>query len=495
MTSSILYMFVIQPFATCADGYIRVPGAEQKKCAESDCNSVNKTNVGMFFSGPNTVELQGNRFNNHKTGLYLDGTASLGIQQDHNGNRWLSNANPNSRPDAVNDNPGSYATSAFWIDGGGFPYDPDLVPNTVAIYPVWIQPNISGTNFNCNNPQVICGVQLSPLLAGPNPNINARDVSLANNTFTTTTHTAVAKYEGKRQLFKKLRTNPNLVQADPSLLPFVPNNQSTCIGHFDNVQQQCEQAFSLTSTDSIVLDSFKNTCTCYLDSLHCLDSILCINYNTITQNQRSSVANQLSVLTQQQQVFLANLEASRQSDLVIAKATNSSFITTVLHEQLEKQVNEIYLSTLALGIAGFTASQITELQFIAAYCPQEGGAAVHQARGMLSMIQDVNLLDFNCNKGARLRKDNSNLEETKWKIQLYPNPTSKLINIQSNILFTTKTKIEIYNSLGQLVQNHHIDKETLLTSIDIDELASGVYFVRIKNGEQEETQPFIISKS
>jgi hypothetical protein len=162
---------------------------------------------------------------------------------------------------------------------------------------------------------------------------------------------------------------------------------------------------------------------------------------------------------------------------------------------LEKEVNTVYLNTLAKGILSFDNTQLSALRLIASYCPQEGGAAVHQARGMLSMIQDVNLLDFNCNKGARLRKDNNNLEETKWKIQLYPNPTSKLINIQSNILFTTKTKIEIYNSLGQLVQNHLIDKETMLTSINIDELANGVYFVRIKNGEQEETQPFIISKS
>ncbi|BDS10714.1 hypothetical protein [Aureispira anguillae] len=44
----------------------------------------------------------------------------------------------------------------------------------------------------------------------------------------------------------------------------------------------------------------------------------------------------------------------------------------------------------------YSTSQLSVLRLIASDCPQEGGTAVHQARGMLSQVEDVNFLDFDC---------------------------------------------------------------------------------------------------
>ncbi|WMX13753.1 hypothetical protein [Aureispira sp. CCB-E] len=76
-------------------------------------------------------------------------------------------------------------------------------------------------------------------------------------------------------------------------------------------------------------------------------------------------------------------------------------------------MNDIYLNTLAKGILEFNSSELVSLRQIAAHCSQEGGAAVHQARGMLSMVEDTDLLNFNCisNNGRSNGEENRNTEK------------------------------------------------------------------------------------
>lgn len=65
------------------------------------------------------------------------------------------------------------------------------------------------------------------------------------------------------------------------------------------------------------------------------------------------------------------------------------------------------------------------------------------------------------------------IESTNFKI--YPNPTSSMVNIQSQ--FTFFDKLEVYNSLGEKMFTGLIRKQE--TSIDMSELTSGIYFIRI----------------
>jgi hypothetical protein len=61
----------------------------------------------------------------------------------------------------------------------------------------------------------------------------------------------------------------------------------------------------------------------------------------------------------------------------------------------------------------------------------------------------------------------------------YPNPSANLINFVPNNGNTITATVEIYNSLGELCKSEGINPNK--TTVETKDLASGIYFVKIKN--------------
>jgi len=68
---------------------------------------------------------------------------------------------------------------------------------------------------------------------------------------------------------------------------------------------------------------------------------------------------------------------------------------------------------------------------------------------------------------------NNDVGTTPWKITIFPNPTSDIINIQSKINIT---QIDVYNQLGQLIKTN-----TNQNWIDISSVDQGIYFINVTN--------------
>ncbi|BDS14740.1 T9SS type A sorting domain-containing protein [Aureispira anguillae] len=179
--------------------------------------------------------------------------------------------------------------------------------------------------------------------------------------------------------------------------------------------------------------------------------------------------------------------------------------TIELHEALEKEVNKIYLNTLAKGILKFSNSELISLRGIAAHCPQEGGLAVHQARGMLSMVEDVDLLNFDCissNGRSIIEESPSELEakkeeqvyERRWDLILYPNPASNTITLESNLVLEEEIQIKIYNPLGQKVKEITINEDINRIDINVGSLLGGIYNIHLQSGAYKSTKSFIVVK-
>ncbi|WMX13758.1 T9SS type A sorting domain-containing protein [Aureispira sp. CCB-E] len=476
------------------------------------CNTVTNTYTGVFFEGfNNTVTFRGNGFDRHDIGLLMDGGSIIGNQFDNQGyygNTWTHSTNL----DAVHQGIALIQNqSQFFINSTP---SLDFRPHNYNGLTGWFTDNSNFPNFDCVEPFNYCGNSRSSARfnttnnrnnSSITPRITGLDNALASNGLGNIP--LVTKYNAKRALFRKLVNNPSLAinSQNPQIQNFVASHQNTCIGHFDNVATQCKQTFMMSALDSILLDSCKNICLTYLDSLHHLDSLLGINFNSTIATNRNGVANNLGRVMQQQQVFLDNIETQQQIVLTPICTNNNSFNTTVLHEVLEKEVNDIYLNTLAKGILEFNASELVALRQIADHCPQEGGAAVHQARGMLSMVEDVNLLNFDCvssggrsngEENSNTNKDNSIVENEMevWNLILYPNPTSSLITLESNLVLEKSTRIEIYNVLGQKVKAISVNEATQSIEIDISLFLDGIYTLRLKNKENIITKSFVVVK-
>ena len=79
----------------------------------------------------------------------------------------------------------------------------------------------------------------------------------------------------------------------------------------------------------------------------------------------------------------------------------------------------------------------------------------------------------------------SNVDDTfvKTNLLLYPNPTTQILNLDSE---WTQGQVEVYNHAGKL----QITFENIPSQILTDQLSPGLYILRIVNGEQSITQKF-----
>jgi PKD repeat protein len=90
--------------------------------------------------------------------------------------------------------------------------------------------------------------------------------------------------------------------------------------------------------------------------------------------------------------------------------------------------------------------------------------------------------------------EENNVEEQLNQVEIFPNPTSKLLNLKIQKTAQKQIHINIFNNLGQVVyyySNNQIDNSELI-SLNISDLPTGIYFLRCRiNNEQVETVKFI----
>lgn len=71
-----------------------------------------------------------------------------------------------------------------------------------------------------------------------------------------------------------------------------------------------------------------------------------------------------------------------------------------------------------------------------------------------------------------------NLQFITSQINVYPNPAKDIITIDCNTVFTPK-ELSIYNSIGEIVISRSNIKN--VCEVDVKDLASGIYFLQLKN--------------
>jgi len=78
-------------------------------------------------------------------------------------------------------------------------------------------------------------------------------------------------------------------------------------------------------------------------------------------------------------------------------------------------------------------------------------------------------------------------------INMYPNPTTGLVNISVDNLYYTKGKIEVYNSISSLVYMKELkDVDKSINKVDLSSLTKGIYFVKISIDEEITVKKLII---
>lgn len=157
-----------------------------------------------------------------------------------------------------------------------------------------------------------------------------------------------------------------------------------------------------------------------------------------------------------------------------ANSINSTIVTSELYEENLKQVYNLFLQPSTLS-----ANQITTLLGIANQCPSSGGSAVFIARAMYRQQVNpaVSFDQINC----EIIQNRENHREISDSYTIVPNPTNNTIQIL-NYLQNEDAKLEIINSQGIIVKSIDNFNSINHNIIDIHDLSSGLYIVRLSKG-------------
>ena len=77
---------------------------------------------------------------------------------------------------------------------------------------------------------------------------------------------------------------------------------------------------------------------------------------------------------------------------------------------------------------------------------------------------------------------------TSLNAKVFPNPVADILNVDSQLPILN---YQIYNILGSLVMTSEVN--TLNTSIDVSDLRSGVYMIKLNGMEGSQTKRFVKS--
>ena len=69
-------------------------------------------------------------------------------------------------------------------------------------------------------------------------------------------------------------------------------------------------------------------------------------------------------------------------------------------------------------------------------------------------------------------------------IEIFPNPTNSLISISSSEMLKGETTISLYNIIGENVKTWNFNNFGLTNSINIENLASGNYIIKVSNNDR-----------
>ncbi len=77
------------------------------------------------------------------------------------------------------------------------------------------------------------------------------------------------------------------------------------------------------------------------------------------------------------------------------------------------------------------------------------------------------------------------------EVKMYPNPASEFVNIE--VKNSSQTKIEIYNIEGKLILKHNWEANSNSIQLQLNEIKSGIYFLKINKGKNSATKKLIVN--
>jgi hypothetical protein len=447
-----------------------------------DCNTVDNTTKGVGFYGScGSTYMRDNKMWNHNIGLFVHST---GVTEPHHykGNQWNGTFTATDYG-ARNDNFIAAMSTLvdFTVDNNGQPqYLPSLDPSTPAN---WFQ-NIPGQNYSCT--QDICDPKKNQSLQNPSL---AVELAIADGSYVTTEFTAESIDLAKQFLYTKLDKDAALRAQYPSFQSFYAAHQNTSIANLHNADASIESITQYNAYFTTVIKTADSLISLLNDSLQQLDSLknLTSSNDSLLDSAFVNIRTQINTVQNLIQQAFTLRESQITTQVNTAIAENALIQSAKLVEQNEKQINSVYLETVAQKNYVLNTTQAVSVLAVAEQCPYSGGSAVYRARVLYQLVdKEKEYNDFaTCIAQGYLRKAKTETKEEEQltnediKFGLAPNPSKDAVSVYYESINNQALSIEIRNSTGKIINEMLLPADKTVYSINTSNYANGVYYVKI----------------
>jgi hypothetical protein len=168
----------------------------------------------------------------------------------------------------------------------------------------------------------------------------------------------------------------------------------------------------------------------------------------------------------------------------IIESLNSSITTTLVIEDNQKTVNNIYLQTIAKGLSKLDSGQAAIINGIANQCPVSGGKSVYQARALYKLF-DRNVVyndKLTCLQGGIALRESEKKEPMDEVI--FPNLADDKATATYHL--SSDGYLKVVNSMGEEIIYNSLSCKMNQITFDTSELNNGVYILIISDNVNPE---------
>jgi parallel beta-helix repeat protein len=451
------------------------------------CNSLDKTTYGIHAVGASdNSKLFYNQMNNNATaGLYVETGAKIGVQDDH-WNKWTGTYSA-SRNAAKNVNTSTLLdASKIKVSKPSNPASP--------WFPAFISP--ANNWFESKSPtqnSVECSLTgaCDPTISGGSDFPTGGDQNAASRYasghYLGEVYGSYTDWVGKRWVLENIATNPDwLNDAAINTLKTNQDNNGN-IKKLIDIEKAAAQFFQPPIPKMKAIESIVNTIKTNQTRIRQIEVLLLTDStNTALRNERKDLMIEQSQMYQRWSTIVLETERSALAKIVETTNLNESIAPENLFEANEKQINEIYLNTVARGDS-LSESQKSLITSIAAQCPMIGGIAVFKARHLyayfgLPIFNDSEICSF-ISGGQKVVKQQSNAE-----VSIFPNPAQDVLYI--NTIFVTPTRIVLRDITGRIAIEQDFTQHVQLSTAG---LQNGTYICEVwRNNQRIKTEKLVI---
>lgn len=294
-----------------------------------------------------------------------------------------------------------------------------------------------------------------------------------------------------QNLYRQLKENDSLVAPGSMEEWFVLSVDTAPIGLLYAAEKAIHALMTPDSAYAAQLSDFEEYRRALMDSMYIYEeSAADTTHGSETITLFASLSDSIkNVISDAEKTFVNEyiiaFDEQRNAAADSVATALEQITTSVPIEQWHRDINIVYLNTVAKNIDTFSTEQWSTVTSIAYQCIEKGGEATALARSLYQNIMGSVYFDdsANCNQSYKKEQELTPLqkraEKPELQFVLYPNPTNGKAYLACNVAINRKCEVIMVNMLGQQVILSNISMEKGLLEIDTKNLASGLYNIKV----------------